>query len=66
MTRRRRFLTPQVPSEERASDAALPPVKERQQPELNDWEDEGGSLAEPPPSPRNRLDLAGKTRLRLP
>lgn len=65
MIKYRWFLSPQAPVAERA-DVEPPPAKERRKPELNDWEDEGGSLAEPPPSPRNRLDLAGKTRRRLP
>lgn len=65
MTAHRRFIPPQAPIEEGAADASLSwPALEhlrnrkqgRQKAELSDWEDEGGSLAEPPPSLPNRLD----------
>lgn len=63
MSKYRRFTSPQAPVEEGATAASSTPAlerlrnreQERQKPELNDWEDEGGSLVEPPLSP-NRLD----------
>lgn len=56
MTDHRRFIPPQTPIEEGAAAASSTPALERlrnreqgrQKPELSDWEDEGGSLAEPP------------------
>jgi len=60
MIKHRLLLSPQAPAEDRTDVEEPTPTKEHQKPELSDWEDEGGSLREPPPSPRNPLDLAGR------